>query len=211
MTVFQLIRVSYLHPRRYPRFKVYQMPLITASSLGAAEDYLHKYACVPGHREDVYAFYIREIPVDMIAPGPECLSERVYGPDGALVDKRVFSSVRVQAGAFEGRTAEEIRFRPGDIVEVIWDHAVQLAFVAAVPPCREEAERINAEGPFELEVSDDSYMVFLGEKYCYHEHVDALRVFSPHFRISEATRQRIEKARRCWLGRMHIGFLSPEE
>ena len=204
MTVFQLIQVSYLHPRRYPRFKVYQMPLFTASSLEVAEDYLHEYASFSGHGEDVYAFYIREIPVDVTAPGSECLSERVYGPDGVLVDKRDFSSVRVQAGVFEGRTAEEIRFRPGDIVEVIWDHAVQLAFVAAVPPCREEAERINAEGPIKLDATDDSYMVFLGEKYCYHEHVDALRVFAPHFRIPEATRQRIEKACKCCLGRMHI-------
>ena len=210
MTVFELIQVSYLHPRRYPSFRVYQTPLYIASSMEGAENYLHGYASIPGHREDVYAFYIREIPVDVPAFGFECLSERVYDPDGTLIDKRDFSSVRALAGTFEGRPSEEIRFRPGDIVEVIWDHKVQLAFVAAVPPCQEEAERINAEGPFELDASDDSYMVFLGEKYCYHEHVDALRVFSPHFKIPDATRQKIEKACRCWLGRMHISYYASE-
>ena len=67
-----------------------------------AENYLREYCCIPGHREDVFAFYIREIPVDVT--------------DGVLIDKRDFSTVQVLAGTFEGRSDEEIRFRPGDII-----------------------------------------------------------------------------------------------
>lgn len=202
MTVFQLLQVTYRHPRRYPRFGVWWTQLFIASSLEAAEDYLHSYVFCPGNREDVYVFYIREVPVDVTAPGHECLSERVYGSTGELIDSRLFSTVRIDPGMFEGRYPEDIRFAPGDVVEVLGLDEVHLAFVAGVPTSREEASRINGEGLIKLDETDDTYMVFEGPGYCYHRHVDALSIFTPRFKIPGPIRSRIEKASQTWLRRL---------
>ena len=157
--VFQILEVRYEHPRRYPAFKVYWIQLHLASSLSLAEEFLNVYVQDPGNREDVYAFYIREIPVDVPAPGHECISERVYDPDGSLIDFRDFSSVSEAPGVFEGRGADRIRFKPGDIVEVLGMDEVELAYVAGVPESPEEAAKINSKALIALDVTDDSYMV----------------------------------------------------
>lgn len=206
MTIFQLLQVTYRHPRRYPRFRVWWTQLFMASSLEAAEDYLQNYVLCPGNQEDVYVFYIRELPVDVTAPGHECLSERVYGPTGELLDSRLFSTVRIDSGVFEGRCPEEIRFAPGDIVEILGLDEVHLAFVAGVPTSREEARRINGDGIIQLDETDDTYLVFEGSGYCYHRHIDALSVFAPRFKIPGPIRRSIEKSSQTWLKRLGYGF-----
>lgn len=197
MTVFQLLQVTYRHPRRYPRFGVWWTQLFIGSSLEATEDYMRRYVSL----EDVYVFYIRELPVDLPSLGHECISERVYGLDGELIDFRRFSTVQ-SSGVFEGRSPEEIRFKPGDIVEILDLDEVHLAFVAGVPTSREEAKRINNDGIIRLDVTDDSYMVFDGPGYCYHQHIDALRVFAPRFKIPNPIRRSIEKSSQTWLRRL---------
>ena len=202
-SVFQVLVVYYRHPRRYPVFKVYWIQLHMASSFTLAEDFLKIYAQDPRNREDVYAFFIREVPVDVPAPGVHCLSERVYGPDGQLIDFRDFSSVDDAPGVFEGRSPERIRFKQGDIVEVLGRDEVELAFVAGFPTSREEASRINSEGIITLDVTDDSYMVFLGPTFSFHQHIDALHVFLPHFKVPGPMLRRIEKSKECWIRRIN--------
>ena len=116
----------------------------------------------------------------------------MYDVEVNLIDRRDFSCVRECPGVFEGRNPEEVRFKPGDIVDVLWCGEIQLGFVAAVPPDKEEAARINSGGIITLDVTDDSYMVFLGENYSIHQHIDVLHVFEPHFRIPERIRQRLK-------------------
>ena len=174
-----------------------------ASSFTLAEDFLKTYAQDPQNRENVYAFYIREVPVDVPAPGVQCLSERVYGPDGQLIDFRDFSSVDEAPGVFEGRTPERIRFKQGDIVEVLGMDEVELAYVANGPVSREEAARINSKAIITLDVTDDTYMVFLGPDYSYHRHIDALNVFAPHFKVPGPMIKRIEKYKECWIRRIN--------
>ena len=202
-TVFQVLVVYYRHPRRYPVFKVYWIQLHIASSLPLAEAYLRTYAQDPHNREDVFAFYIREVPVDVPAPGVHCLSERVYGSDGQLIDFRDFSSVDEAPGIFEGRTPERIRFKPGDIVEVLGMDEVELAYVAALPESLKDALRINTDAIIKLDVTDDSYMVFLGPTFSFHQHIDALRVFAPHFKVPGPMLRRIEKSKECWIRRIN--------
>lgn len=202
-SVFQILEVKYKHPRRYPVFKVYWIQLHIASSLTLAEEFLYTYAQNPRNREDVYAFYIREVPVDVPAPGHECISERVYGPDGVLIDFRDFSSVSEAPGVFEGRAPERIRFKQGDVVEVLWEDVVELAYVAAFPDSREEASRINSEGIIKLDETDDTYMVFLGPTFSFHQHIDAIRVFAPHFKVPGPMLRRIEKSKECWIRRIN--------
>ena len=202
-SVFQILVVYYKHPRRYPVFKVYWIQLHLASSFTLAADYLKTYAQDPQNRENVYAFYIREVPVDLPAPGVQCLSERVYGPDGQLIDFRDFSSVDEEPGVFEGRTPERIRFKQGDIVEVLGMDEVELAYVANGPVSREEAARINSEAIITLDVTDDSYMVFLGPTFSFHQHIDALHVFSPRLKVPGPMLRRIERSKECWIRRIN--------
>lgn len=202
-SVFQVLVVYYRHPRRYPVFKVYWLQLHVASSLSLAEEFLRTYARDPRNREDVYAFYIREVPVDVPAPGVHCLSERVYGPDGQLIDFRDFSSVDEAPGVFEGRSPERIRFKQGDIVEVLGGDEVELAYVAGGPVSCEEATRINSGAIITLDVTDDSYMVFLGPTFSFHQHIDALHVFPAHLKVPGPMLRRIEKSKECWIRRIN--------
>ena len=176
-----------------------------ASSLDVAEKYLQNYVSAPCNLADAYVFFIRELPLDTSILGSESLSERVYGPDGQLIDSRHFSSMDEVPGVFEGRAPEEIRFAPGDIVEVIDYDEVHLAFVGRVPPSREEAKAYNDEAEIKMDVTDDGYLVFEGPGFCYHQHIDALRVFAPRFKIPDPIRRSIEKSSQIWLRRLGYG------
>lgn len=202
-SVFQILVVYYRRPRKYPVFKVYWIQLHMASSFTLAEEFLNTYVKEPHNREDVYALYIREVPVDLPAPGYECISERVYGPDGQLVDFRDFSTVSESPDVFEGRSPDRIRFKQGDIVEVLGMDEVELAYVANGPVSREEAARINSEAIITLDVTDDSYMVFLGPTFSFHQHIDALRVFPPHLKVPGPMLRRIERSKECWIRRIN--------
>ena len=202
MTVFQLVMVLFTHPRRYPRFGTQVVQLIIASSLEKAEDYMRDYIQESNLMEDAYAFFIREIPVDVPADGGACLSERVYDIHGQLLDCRSCSSVPSMPGIFEGRTPEQIRFKPGDIVEVLACGEVHLAFVGSVPPSCEEAEVFNRDTSIQMDHFDDSYMVFNGPGFTHHMHIDALRVFPPRFKIPPYLMKQIDHARRVWSRRL---------
>ena len=90
------------------------------------------------------------------------LSERVYSPDGTLWAKRDFCNFIPnhchspeeynywgRLGIFKGRNPEEIKFKPGDIVEVFgypgnnyWSNeVVDLAIVVKCPPTVSEISR----------------------------------------------------------------------
>lgn len=194
-TIFQVIEVTIRHPRRYPRFDVRQTQLRMSSSYEKAEEFLRDYSVTA---EDIYAFYVRELPVDVTAAGPCCLSERVYDSRGRAINRREFSSVWDMPGYFEG-VSQAMRISIGDFVEVLDHDEVHLGLVASVPPDKKQAAEINARlkksGCPPMDVTDDSYTVYLEPDYRFHSHVDALRVFHPHFRIHGESRQALEDAR----------------
>ena len=109
----------------------------------------------------VYAYVVTElplgVPVNTTMRG-ESLSERVYLPDGTLWMANDYCNFIPhtchtpdqynawgQKGIFLGRNPEEIRFKPGDIVEVLgipgnpyWgDGEVNLAMVVSAPQTKE--------------------------------------------------------------------------
>ena len=93
------------------------------------------------------------------------LSDRVYLPNGTLWATRDYSNFVPSCSygdkdnrwgrlrRFHGRTPEEIRFKPGDIVEVFgfpgneyWDaNEVNIAVVVACPPTKDEVSKKIAE------------------------------------------------------------------
>ena len=194
MNIYQLLQVCYMHGRRYPRFEVYTEQVIIATSLEKAEEGMRKHIEKGCRLDNIYAFYIREIPVDCPAVGAECLSERVYDASGRMLDRRLFSSIPEERELFNGRKQEDLRFRPGDIVEVLDCEQVRLGVLTAVPTSPSRANEINSTGLLQLDETDDSYTVYLEPDYKSHTYADALRVFAPHSQVPEPTLRKIKKA-----------------
>ena len=59
----------------------------------------------------LYCFIVKEFPMDVMNRGS--IREWLYSPDGEPLD------YRLEEGAFRGRSDEEIRFKVGDIVDVV--------------------------------------------------------------------------------------------
>ena len=71
-------------------------------------------------QEAIFCFIIREIPFGMLCINgdDDCLTERVYLPDGTKMDERLFASGSI-VGIFYGRLESQIRFQMSDVVKVL--------------------------------------------------------------------------------------------
>lgn len=112
---------------------------------------------------DCYCWALRELPLGLNILPEESLSERVYLSNGQLWSERSYADVLPSIippqyreiefdnyiygrRFFAGRRPEEIRFKPGDIIEVFcyngngyWDDGtVELAIVIDTPPTIDE-------------------------------------------------------------------------
>ena len=112
---------------------------------------------------DCYCWALREFPLGAGVFPSESLSERIYLPDGQLWSERLtndiwpdtiphiyddieFDDYIYAHRFFAGRKPEEIRFKPGDLIEIFcydgndyWsDGYVELAIVIQAPPTVEE-------------------------------------------------------------------------
>ena len=91
---------------------------------------------------------------------------------------------------FRGRSAEQIRFKKGDIVEVYRGDEVKLATVVGTPLTTEwiwernqAAKDKRGLDKLPYDETDDSYTVIDGPGYEYHDHVPSLHVFAPHYHV----------------------------
>lgn len=112
---------------------------------------------------DCYCWALRELPLGVNILPVESFSERIYLPDGQLWSERryadmvpsiippqyreiEFDNYIYGRRFFSGRRPEEIRFKPGDIIEIFcyhgngyWgDSSVELAIVLDTPPTVDE-------------------------------------------------------------------------
>ena len=176
-------------PRRqhYPSFKLRNGKSFFFPTLQEAEEQILSDAekLLPA----IYAYVVTEIPlgiaVNLDVLG-ESLSERIYLPNGTLWGVRSYcnfipSSCSGNAydswgrlNRFYGREPEEIRFAPGDIVEVFgfpgndyWGNGeVNLAIVVKCPPTKEQVAESLAQyiaTHAGLDVSDHSLSVLFGK------------------------------------------------
>ena len=179
--------------RRLDEGKVYNDERIRFHSLVEAEHEMLRISKNPFEfeKEEIFCFIIREIPFGVLSVNgdDDCLTERVYLPDGTKLDERLFASGSI-AGIFYGRLESQIRFQPGDSVRVLdlvnkrlWD-----GFIYAVPPMVEKVSKLYESDlpPVCLDSSDDSYVVLdrplseckTDDDYMSaHSHISALRVF----------------------------------
>ena len=127
--------------------------------------------------ECIYAYLIKELAIDGAIGTTDWLSVRSYDQQGKPVDE-CLQDYNL-ANQFEGRKTENIRFKIGDIVEVLEGRRLYTAIVAAVPPTPEDHFPI-------LDVRDDCYMVLpLDAGPIDHLHIAPTHTFSLRHPLEE--------------------------
>ena len=120
--------------------------------------------------EEIMAYMVKEIPVDGGLRDVGWLSVRTYDPQGNLMDA-CLQDYNL-CNQFEGRNSEAIRFKIGDIVEVLEGRRLYTAIVAALPPTPEDHFPV-------LDAMDDCYLVLpLDSGHIDHLHVPPTHTFA---------------------------------
>ena len=166
----------------------------------AEGEYLEDEKCF-GH-DIVLAYSITEHQLDVGFHWDDIQSVRTYTADGKPNDENLLD--RQCKGHFKGRTPDQIRFKPGDIVEVIDDRQAELCVVWHAQPtvedyarywqrcleeyreeCKEkgveckEEEYTDKQVPYHWDYSDDCYVMYsLGDGDT-HFHPESTEVFFP--------------------------------
>lgn len=137
---------------------------------------------------DTYAFVITQLPA-----GWTCWCNRgaswLYDHKGKLVDCCITTCEDdPYKSAFFGRSAERMRFKKGDLVEVITRDSVNLAVVADEGPSVEWFWRLynrtkDDRGGYFADESDDCYYIIDGPGFAYHSHVSPVALMKPRYEI----------------------------
>lgn len=158
-TIFKLTRYDTRKSkgRRYPTFRVEADARNTYFS--TREEAEERLRYLTGYDRDAYCWVLSEIPLGINHLSYESFSERVYLPDGQLWGERPYADMLSNdippqyseiefdnyidgRNYFAGRKPKEIRFQPGDIIEVFcytgnyyWGNGYgELAIVLETPP-----------------------------------------------------------------------------
>ena len=120
--------------------------------------------------EEIMAYMVKEIVVDGELRNVDWLSVRTYDPQWNLVDECLHDYNL--CNQFDGRNPEAIRFKIGDIVEVLVGQRLFVAIVAALPPTPEDNFPV-------LDAMDDCYLVLpLDDSSNDHLHIPPTHTFA---------------------------------
>ena len=205
-TIFELVRITANSKSRYPVRKTRKWDMGFFSTLAKAEKQMNEDVkiCRAGEsdqmvhiaEDDVLAYKITERELDE-EHDENIQSVRTYTADGQPNDQCLLDYKCERH--FEGRPPEQIRFRPGDIVEVINEWQAELCVVAHAQPTEDDYKRFckhclerHEEIMFHWDYSDDSYLVeSLGEGDT-HSHPQSPFVFHPTKSISKALKDKFK-------------------
>ena len=237
-TVFELIRIYTNSKTRYPLRKSQINTMGLFSTLAKAEtqmiqdaegyyeseqERLRDIAEKEEYRNDekrfghdvVLAYRITEYKLDTeVWKCSSTQSVRTYTANGKPNDESLLDYQCERH--FKGRTPEQIRFRPGDIVEVIDEWGAALCVVGHAQPttedyasyrkrcwedcmkdcqksCRDKSVEVKEENCiFHWDYSDDCYLVYsLGEGDT-HFHPESPKVFRPTKPVPKALREKLK-------------------
>ena len=187
---------TYRRPH-YPSYRVRTWKAGSAFNLESAERIVREFIRQNDEEErtircleHVHSIRVVEMPVGVYAPKWMSRSEYVYDTKGCLIDKR---TIPYEGATFTGRSQDQVRFRKGELCEVLDGDRVYLGFVVEVPPSEEDAARVNT-GPFHMDATDDSYIVLTDSRNVSHDHVNSLNIFRPMHKVSSRTRERLHRA-----------------
>ena len=208
--VQQICIDSHRYPRRRNRLQRVGLFQTKEGAKGAMDEYIkrEKMCCETwggNYYADCLGYFIDEVPVfnrfykiiDDKRPN-KCYS---YTADGELNDCAALD----EFGWYRGRKVKDIRFKEGDIVEILGFDYSELAIVSAPPPSKEVykqlAKRAKEQHPKLMDESDDCYLVYtLGEGDT-HEHVLCYNVFRPTrpvpAKIAAQLKAKLEEMKTC--------------
>jgi len=172
------------------------------SSVFNAEQAIKEYVVKWEEYEGVlsFGFLIKEHVLDL-AEGSATKSERSYLSDGSFWDETNESQLSIDSccqlsidsrciTSFEGRSEEKIRFKPGDIVEMVFTKCAVLGIVHHTPPTIEEAKEGFA--PDDLYYTTPHNATW-GDGGCTHYHMLPVDLFPPRFPVSDKLQKKLKK------------------
>lgn len=190
----------------YPEFRISRCCKGLFSSISEAEVALQ--SCVGNNESAIYCFKIHELPLDCPSDFgsldyPDCIREYLYSPKGEMLEHTTCSSLNddigTKYGHYLGKPKSQLRFKKGDIVEIIGVDTVHLAIASHDPidtnRCYELYRRVRNETKhrcYILDYSDDQVAVVDGPEYGNHSHTQLCDIMVPRFPIPEELRRKYE-------------------
>lgn len=228
-TLFEVIEydVKDLPERKrshYPKFDVRNYRVGIAHSLSEAEVLMHKaIERTKIYNDEIYCFHIKEYPVGELMSfhwSDHGVSWKLYDSKGQLLDKTYCSDLErdhgTKYGHYRGRPKESLRFREGEIIEVLDGDEVRLAVAAGSPLTiewhwnlrerikskkgiiidkgRDKAELTDdeIEKAYISDSGDDQIPVIDGPSYDTHNHIHTLNIMPLRYPLSKRLRKRYE-------------------
>lgn len=212
-TVFCLIEIDVTTDREerevmYPEFEIRQRMQGIFSDKEQAERGIQE--CIKNAVEwntEIYCFKVYEVPlnhVTYIGTGNffKSVREYLYDEKCNLLDYTICSSldedIFTEYGSFLGKPAESMRFKKGDLVEVIEQDKVRLAVVNHDPTdtiwCYDLYKRLKKRDdlPYFLDESDYQVAVLDGPSYDTHSHEQLVDLMKPRYPIPVEMRREYE-------------------
>ena len=210
-SVFSLVEIDLADdpedmPSVYPEFRIARCCKGVFSSLSNAEAAIQR--CVSKSESIIYSFKIYELPLDSLSDlgsmdYPYSIREYLYGATGEMLEYTTCSSLMADFGTeygyYLGKPKSQLRFRKGNIVEVIGTDTVRLAIVSHDPIdtlwCYKLFLRIKNDSKhrcYMLDSSDDQVAVVDGPEYGNHDHTQLCDIMTPRFHIPDELRNLYE-------------------
>ena len=189
-SIFRLEEVKIFDNDRNAKRDAYTSILGHYSSLDKAVETMLRNNEETSASESVYAYFVKEIAVDAEIGYFRWLSVRSYSSQGVLLDECLQDYNLVNQ--YQGRDSQSIRFREGDIVEVLDYNWLFPAIVAALPPTPEDNH------PY-LDAMDDAYLVLSPDADPnYHTHVPPTQVFALNGPLPDGMTEALNKCLQRW-------------
>ncbi len=198
-SIFELTLIQYCKDKpKYPKFEIFRWSLGYFSSLkkteGAMKKCIAEKADLGLGNQPLFGFIIKEFVVDVLSY-QHAKNRKSYLPDGTLWDEcPVHEDARLEE--FLGRPEENVRFRKGDLVEVLDGDTVTLEIVYGTPRSPEGVRQIKKHAEEEgfricLDESDDSYTTLTYLEY-EHSHPNSVNLFPVRLPVNEKLRKKLE-------------------
>ncbi|MCL2028145.1 MAG: hypothetical protein FWG79_06625 [Bacteroidales bacterium] len=211
-TIFELEKIQYdsWKKPKYPEFAVERYTVGHFSSLAKAEKEMSK--CVEEAKKNAdkeypdltFGFMINELVLDKTTYWL-AKKRRSYLADGSFWDETLVSEIvgdgkdgRLEE--FLGRPADKIRFKKGDLVEVLFGDHVFLKVVGHLPRTPKDVQQLHEynrkleKNPddyrFKLDYTDDGYYAL--NLNSSHGHPDAINMFPVRLKVSKKLREKFD-------------------